>query len=102
MSEQTSHEVSSAPSEARSRGPWWTSLCLWAVCACALMVLTVLILPLPLTVRALILGVLIFSAVFVAVDAGGWGKTFAAMTCALLTLYLAHIAQQGFVMLASG
>ena len=101
MSEQTSHEVSSAPSEARSRGPWWTSLRLWAVCACALMVLTVLIL-LPLTVRALILGVLIFSAVFVAVDAGGWGKTFAAMTCALLTLYLAHIAQQGFVMLASG
>lgn len=102
MSEQTSHEVSSAPSEARSRGPWWTSLRLWAVCACALMVLTVLILPLPLTVRALILGVLIFSAVFVAVDAGGWGKTFAAMTCALLTLYLTHIAQQGFVMLASG
>lgn len=102
MSEQTSHEVLSAPSEARSRGPWWTSLRLWAVCACALMVLTVLILPLPLTVRALILGVLIFSAVFVAVDAGGWGKTFAAMTCALLTLYLAHIAQQGFVMLASG
>lgn len=102
MSEQTSHEVSSAPSEARSRGPWWTSLRLWAVCACALMVLTVLILPLPLTVRALILGVLTFSAVFVAVDAGGWGKTFAAMTCALLTLYLAHIAQQGFVMLASG
>ena len=102
MSEQTSHEVSSAPSEARSRGPWWTSLRLWAVCACALMVLTVLILPLPLTVRALILGVLIFSAVFVAVDAGGWGKTFAAMACALLTLYLAHIAQQGFVMLASG
>lgn len=102
MSEQTSHEVSSAPSEARSRGPWWTSLRLWAVCACALMVLTVLILPLPLTVRALILGVLIFSAVFVAVDAGGWGKTFAAMTCALLTLYLVHIAQQGFVMLASG
>ena len=102
MSEQTSHEVSSAPSEARSRGPWWTSLRLWAVCACALMVLTVLILPLPLTVRALILGVLIFSAVFVAVDAGGWGKTFAAMTCALLALYLAHIAQQGFVMLASG
>ena len=102
MSEQTSHEVSSAPSEARSRGPWWTSLRLWAVCACALMVLTVLILPLPLTVRALILGVLIFSAVFVAVDAGGWGKTFAAMTCALLTLYLAHIAQQGCVMLASG
>ena len=35
-------------------------------------------------------------------DAGGWGKTFAALTCALLTLYLAHIAQQGFVMLTSG
>ena len=102
MSEQTSREVSSSPSEAQARGPWWTSLRLWSICACVLMVLTVLILPLPLTVRALILGVLIFSAVFVAVDAGGWGKTFAAMTCALLTLYLAHIAQQGFVMLASG
>ena len=45
---------------------------------------------------------LIFSAVFVTVDAGGWGKTFAALTCALLTLYLVHIAQQGFVMLTSG
>lgn len=102
MSEQTSREVSSSPSEAQARGPWWTSLRLWSICACVLMVLTVLILPLPLTVRASIMGVLIFSAVFVAVDAGGWGKTFAALTCALLTLYLAHIAQQGFVMLTSG
>ena len=102
MSEQTSREVSSSPSEAQARGPWWTSLRLWSICACVLMVLTVLILPLPLTVRASIMGVLIFSAVFVAVDAGGWGKTFAALTCALLTLYLVHIAQQGFVMLTSG
>ena len=102
MSEQTSREVSSSPSEAQARGPWWTSLRLWSICACVLMVLTVLILPLPLAVRASILGVLIFSAVFVAVDAGGWGKTFAALTCALLTLYLVHIAQQGFVMLTSG
>ena len=56
--------------------PGGLPLRLWAVCACALMVLTMLILPLPLTVRALILGVLIFSAVFVAVDAGGWVMTF--------------------------
>lgn len=100
MSEQTSPDTSPVSSEARS--PWWTSLRLWTVCACVLMVLTVLILPLPLAARASILGVLIFSAVFVTVDAGGWGKTFAALTCALLTLYLVHIAQQGFVMLTSG
>ena len=91
MSEQTSPENLQASSEPRS--PWWTSLRLWSICACVLTVLTVLILPLPLTVRASIMGVLIFSAVFVAVDAGGWGKTFAALTCALLALYLAHIAQ---------
>ena len=72
MSEQTSPENVQASS--RARGPWWTSLRLWSVCACVLMVLTVLILPLPLTVRASILGVLIFSAVFVTVDAGGWGR----------------------------
>ena len=100
MSEQTSPDTSPVSSEARS--PWWTSLRLWTVCACVLMVLTVLILPLPLAARASILGVLIFSAVFVTVDAGGFGKTFAALTCALLTLYLVHIAQQGFVMLTSG
>ena len=69
MSEQTSPENSQVSSEAPS--PWWTSLRLWTVCACVLMVLTVLILPLPLTARASILGVLIFSAVFVTVDAGG-------------------------------
>ena len=100
MSEQTSPDASQVSSEAPS--PWWTSLRLWTVCACVLMVLTVLILPLPLAARASILGVLIFSAVFVTVDAGGFGKTFAALTCALLTLYLVHIAQQGFVMLTSG
>ena len=91
MSEQTSPDASPVSSEARS--PWWTSLRLWTVCACVLMVLTVLILPLPLAARASIMGVLIFSAVFVTVDAGGFGKTFAALTCALLTLYLVHIAQ---------
>ena len=100
MSEQTSPDASQVSSEAHS--PWWTSLRLWTICACVLMVLTVLILPLPLAARASILGVLIFSAVFVTVDAGGWGKTFAALTCALLALYLVHIAQQGFVMLTSG
>lgn len=93
MSEQASSGGLSS-SEAHSRGPWWTSLRLWTVCACVLMVLTVLILPLPLAARASILGVLIFSAVFVTVDAGGFGKTFAALTCTLLTLYLVHIAQQ--------
>lgn len=102
MSEQTSSEGSPVPSAVRSRGPWWTSLRLWAVCACVLLVLTVLILPLPIVVRAFILGVLIFSAVFVTVDAGGFGKTFAALTCTLLVLYLVYTADRGMSLLLSG
>ena len=100
MSEQTSPDASQVSSEARS--PWWTSLRLWTVCACVLMVLTVLILPLPLAARASILGVLIFSAVFVTVDAGGFGKTFAALTCTLLALYLVYTADRGVSLLLSG
>lgn len=102
MSEQTSSEGSPVPSAVRSRGPWWTSLRLWTVCACVLLVLTVLILPLPIVVRAFILGVLIFSAVFVTVDAGGFGKTFAALTCTLLVLYLVYTADRGMSLLLSG
>ena len=102
MSEQTSSEGSPAPAEARSRGPWWASLRLWTVCACVLLVVTVLILPLPIVVRAFILGVLIFSAVFVTVDAGGFGKTFAALTCTLLALYLVYTADRGVSLLLSG
>ena len=102
MSEQTSSEGSPVLSAVRSRGPWWTSLRLWTVCACVLLVLTVLILPLPIVVRAFILGVLIFSAVFVTVDAGGFGKTFAALTCTLLVLYLVYTADRGMSLLLSG
>ena len=102
MSEQTSSEGSPAPAEARSRGPWWASLRLWTACACVLLVVTVLILPLPIVVRAFILGVLIFSAVFVTVDAGGFGKTFAALTCTLLVLYLVYTADRGVSLLLSG
>lgn len=102
MSEQTSSEGSPVPSAVRSRGPWWTSLRLWTVCACVLLVLTVLILPLPIVVRAFILGMLIFSAVFVTVDAGGFGKTFAALTCTLLVLYLVYTADRGMSLLLSG
>lgn len=102
MSEQTSSEGSPVPSAVRSRGPWWTSLRLWTVCACVLLVLTVLILPLPIVVRAFILGVLIFSAIFVTVDAGGFGKTFAALTCTLLVLYLVYTADRGMSLLLSG
>ena len=61
-----------------------------------------LILPLPIVVRAFILGVLIFSAVFVTVDAGGFGKTFAALTCTLLALYLVYTADRGVSLLLSG
>lgn len=102
MSEQTSSEGSPAPAEARSRGPWWASLRLWTACACVLLVVTVLILPLPIVVRAFILGVLIFSAVFVTVDAGAFGKTFAALTCTLLALYLVYTADRGVSLLLSG
>ena len=102
MSEQTSSEGSPVPSAFQSRGPWWTSLRLWTVCACVLLVLTVLILPLPIVVRAFILGVLIFSAVFVTVDAGGFGKTFAALTCTLLVLYLVYTVDRGVSLLLSG
>lgn len=102
MSEQTSSAGSPAPAEARSRGPWWASLRLWTACACVLLVVTVLILPLPIVVRAFILGVLIFSAVFVTVDAGGFGKTFAALTCTLLALYLVYTADRGVSLLLSG
>lgn len=102
MSEQTSSEGSPAPAEARSRGPWWASLRLWTACACVLLVVTVLILPLPIVVRAFILGVLIFSVVFVTVDAGGFGKTFAALTCTLLALYLVYTADRGVSLLLSG
>lgn len=102
MSEQTSSEGSQAPAEAQSRGPWWTSLRLWTACACVLLVVTVLILPLPIMVRAFMLGVLIFSAVFVTVDAGGFGKTFAALTCTLLALYLVYTAERGVSLLLSG
>ena len=102
MSEQTSSEGSPVPSAVQSRGPWWTSLRLWTVCACVLLVLTVLILPLPIVVRAFILGVLIFSAVFVTVDAGGFGKTFAALTCTLLVLYLVYTVDRGVSLLLSG
>lgn len=70
--------------------------------ACTLLALTVLVLPLSLSVRTFLLGVLLFSGVFVAVDAGGKGKTFAALTVALLGLYLLFTAQRGVLLIASG
>lgn len=81
---------------------WWASFRLWAAIACALLVVTVLVLPLPLMVRASLLGVLVFSGVFMAVDAGNKGKTFAALTVTLLGLYLLFTAQRGVLLLASG
>ena len=81
---------------------WLTSLRLWVAIACLLLVCTVLLLPLPLGIRASILGVLIFSGVFMLVDAGGKGKIFAALTVALLGLYLLFTAQRGVVLIASG
>lgn len=94
-----SEQNSAAPTR---RASLLTSLRLWTVTACALLACTVLLLPLPLGIRASILGVLIFSGVFMAVDAGGKGKTFAALTVSLLGLYLLFTVQRGIVLIASG
>lgn len=107
MSERSSRPVSTQPTKASdstssSATSWWTSLRVWSACACVLLVATVLILPLPLTIRVFMLGVLIFSAVFVTVDAGGFGKTFAALTCTLLALYLVYTGERGVSLLFSG
>ena len=61
-----------------------------------------LLLPVPFGARAFILGVLLFSGVFLVVDAGGKGKTFAALTVALLGLYLLFTAQRGVMLIVSG
>ena len=75
-----------------SRRSLFLSLRLWSALACILLAVTVLLLPVPFGARAFILGVLLFSGVFMVVDAGGKGKTFAALTVALLGLYLLFTA----------
>ena len=85
-----------------SRRSLFLSLRLWSALACILLAATVLLLPVPFGARAFILGVLLFSGVFLVVDAGGKGKTFAALTVALLGLYLLFTAQRGVMLIVSG
>ena len=84
-----------------SRRSLFLSLRLWSALACILLAATVLLLPVPFGARAFILGVLLFSGVFLVVDAGGKGKTFAALTVALLGLYLLFTAQRGVMLIVS-
>lgn len=76
-----------------------TSLRAFTAGAITLAVLTVLILPLPLGTRIFLLAVGVFCAVFIAVDAGGRGKAFAALVTVALSLYLVLTAQRGFIFL---
>ncbi|WP_237198500.1 hypothetical protein [Rothia nasimurium] len=76
-----------------------TSLRAFTAGAITLAVLTVLILPLPLGTRLFLLAVGVFCAVFIAVDAGGRGKAFAALVTVALSLYLVLTAQRGFIFL---
>ena len=85
-----------------SRRSLFLSLRLWSALACILLAATVLLLPVPFGARAFILGVLLFRGVFLVVDAGGKGKTFAALTVALLGLYLLFTAQRGVMLIVSG
>ncbi|MCP3425046.1 hypothetical protein NBM05_03110 [Rothia sp. AR01] len=70
--------------------------------AAVLAAATVWLLPLPPGTRLFILVVLAFSAVFVFVDSTRKGKTFAAITIALLALYLGATAQRGVLLLLAG
>lgn len=74
-----------------------TSLKLFSAGTIALAVLTVLILPLGWGTKLFLLTVGVFCAVFIAVDAGGRGKIFAALITGALALYLALTVQRGLI-----
>ncbi|MDO4898319.1 MAG: hypothetical protein Q3965_03325 [Rothia sp. (in: high G+C Gram-positive bacteria)] len=77
------------------------SLRLFTAGVVALSLLTVLLLPLGWGTKAFLLAVGVFCAVFIAVDAGGRGKTFAALTVGALTLYLALTLHRGLIFIHS-
>lgn len=77
------------------------SLRLFTAGAIVLGVLTVLLLPLPLGTRLFLLAVGVFCAVFIAVDAGGRGRAFAALVTVALSLYLAVTLQRGVLLMHS-
>lgn len=75
------------------------SLRLFSAGAITLGVLTVFLLPLPWGTRLFLLIVGVFCAVFIAVDAGGRGRLFAALVTVALSLYLALTAQRGVLLM---
>ncbi|MGV3016438.1 hypothetical protein [Rothia sp. 88186D007BW] len=76
-----------------------TSLRAFTAGAVALAALTVLILPLPVGTRLFLLAVGVFCAVFIAVDAGGHGRIYAALVTVVLSLYLLLTFQRGIIFL---
>lgn len=78
------------------------SLRIYVSAACLLALVSVWLLPLPLGTRLFITVVLVFAGIFVFVDSTRRGRTFAAITVALLALYLALTLQRGAMMLATG
>lgn len=70
--------------------------------AVVLIALTVWLLPVPSGTRLFILVILAFSGAFVFIDSTHKGKTFAAITVALLALYLVLTLQRGVLLVASG
>ena len=79
-----------------------TSLRWFLAAASLLLVFTVWLLPLGLGTRLFLLVVLVFAGVFVLVESTGRGRIFAAITVALLALYLAVTAQRGVLMISTG
>ncbi|WP_173834726.1 hypothetical protein [Kocuria massiliensis] len=63
---------------------------------------SVWLLPIPSGTRLFILVILAFSAAFVFVESTNKGKTFAAVTVALLALYLVLTLQRGILLVAAG
>lgn len=70
--------------------------------AVVLVAITVWLLPVPAGTRLFIMVILAFSAAFVFIDSTNKGKTFAAVTVALLALYLVVTLQRGVLLVGSG
>ncbi|WP_129662014.1 tetratricopeptide repeat protein [Rothia uropygialis] len=75
---------------------------IFTAAAVVLVAITVWLLPVPPGTRLFILVILAFSAAFVFIDSTNKGKTFAAITVALLALYLVLTLQRGILLVASG
>ncbi|MDY3049847.1 MAG: hypothetical protein SOR40_08785 [Rothia sp. (in: high G+C Gram-positive bacteria)] len=75
---------------------------LWVLGVLTLLALTIWLLPLPETARLFLLATAAFAAVFVAFEAGGKGKVFAALISAALALYLAVTLGRGLLLIQSG